>query len=54
MLTLNVRNRLHIGRWLLLVMLGLLHGVMLLGVNAPWTHPLLPTPASGSHLDFVI
>jgi len=29
------------GRWLLLAMLGLLHGVMLLGVGNVWSHPLL-------------
>ena len=28
-------------RWLLLVMLVLLHGALLLGVGNPWSHPLL-------------
>lgn len=41
MLTLGLGNRLRAGRWLLLVMLGLLHGAMLLGVGSPWAHPLL-------------
>ena len=41
MLTLNIGNRLHTGRWLLLAMLGLLHGAMLLGVGDIWAHPLL-------------
>lgn len=41
MLTLGLGNLLRAGRWLLLVMLGLLHGVMLLGVGNPWAHPLL-------------
>lgn len=41
MLTLGLGNFLRAGRWLLLVMLGLLHGVMLLGVGNPWAHPLL-------------
>ncbi|MDD5383419.1 MAG: HAMP domain-containing sensor histidine kinase [Gallionella sp.] len=41
MLTLYMGNRLRAGRWLLLAMLGLLHGVMLLGVVNPWAHPLL-------------
>jgi len=41
MLTLYMGNRLRAGRWLLLAMLGLLHGVMLLGVVSPWAHPLL-------------
>ena len=41
MLTLRIGNRLRIGRWLLLAMLGLLHGALLLGVGSPWAHPLL-------------
>jgi len=41
MLTLNIGNRLRAGRWLLLAMLGLLHGALLLGVKSPWVHPLL-------------
>lgn len=41
MLTLNIGNRLHTGRWLLLAMIVLLHGVLLLGVESPWAHPLL-------------
>ena len=41
MLTLRIGNRLRIGRWLLLVMLGLLHGALLFGVGSPWAHPLL-------------
>lgn len=41
MLTLNMGNRLRTGRWLLLAMLGLLHGALLLGVESPWVHPLL-------------
>ncbi len=41
MLTLNPGNRLRTGRWLLLAMLVLLHGVLLLGVGNPWIHPLL-------------
>jgi signal transduction histidine kinase len=41
MLTLGMGNRLRTGRWLLLAMLGLLHGAMLLGVDSPWAHPLL-------------
>lgn len=41
MLTLRVGNRLRTGRWLLLAMLGLLHGVMLFGTGSPWARPLL-------------
>lgn len=41
MLTLNIKNRLHTDRWLLPVMLGLLHGAMLLGVDSRWAQPLL-------------
>ena len=43
MLTLNMGNRLRAGRWLLLAMLGLLHGVMLLGMDSMWVYPLLLT-----------
>ena len=43
MLTLNMGNHLHSGRWLLLAMLWLLHGALLLGVENPWVHPLLLT-----------
>src|SRR5450759_5409129 len=41
MLTLYIGNRLRTGRWLLLAMIGLLHGALLLGVKSPWVHPLL-------------
>lgn len=41
MLTLYMGNRLRAGRWLLMAMLGMLHGVMLLGVGSLWTPPLL-------------
>ena len=41
MLTLNWRNRLFTGRWLLLAMLLTLHGTLLFGVDSPWAHPLL-------------
>lgn len=41
MLTPNWGNRLRTGRWLLLVMLGLMHGALLFGVGNPWAHPLL-------------
>ena len=41
MLTLVLKNRLRAGRWLLLAMLGLLHGMMLLGIGSVWAHPLL-------------
>ena len=43
MLTLNMGNRLRAGRWLLLAMLMVLHGVLLVGVNSPWAHPLMLT-----------
>lgn len=43
MLTQNMTDRLHGGRWLLLAMLWLLHGALLLGVDSPWVHPLLLT-----------
>lgn len=36
-----LRNYFHGGRWLLLAMLGLLHGTLMLGVNSPWAPPLL-------------
>lgn len=39
--TFNIGDRLRTGRWLLLAMLALLHGVMLFGVESPWSHPLL-------------
>jgi signal transduction histidine kinase len=32
---------LHSGRWLLLAMLGLLHGALMLGVKSPWASSLL-------------
>lgn len=41
MLILNRGNRLNIGRWLVLAMLGLLHGTLVVGVSSPWAHPLL-------------
>lgn len=41
MLTLNIGNHWHSGRWQLLAMLGLLHGALLLGVESSWVHPLL-------------
>jgi signal transduction histidine kinase len=41
MLTLDMGNRLRTGRWLLLVMLGLLHGALLLGPGNSWAHPML-------------
>lgn len=41
MLTLNLRNRLRTGRWLLLAMLLTLHGTLLFGVDSPWVYPLL-------------
>src|SRR4030067_1149888 len=41
MLTPGAGSRLRTGRWRLLAMLGLLHAVMLLGVDSPWAHPLL-------------
>ena len=43
MLTLDLGKSLRAGRWLLLAMLGLLHGAMLLGVGSPWVYPLLIT-----------
>ena len=41
MLTLDLKGYFRTGRWLLLAMLGLLHGALLLGVGSPWVHPLL-------------
>ncbi len=41
MLTLEWKNNLQAGRWLMLVMFALLHGVILLGLDSPWAHPLL-------------
>ena len=41
MLTFGWWNRFRTRHWLLLAMLGLLHGALLLGVNSPWAHPLL-------------
>lgn len=41
MLTFNIGNRLRTGRWLLLAMLLVLHGVLLLGVGSMWAHPLM-------------
>ncbi|MEQ1589487.1 MAG: ATP-binding protein [Gallionella sp.] len=41
MLTLNWKNRLQGGRWLMLAMFALLHGVILLGLDSPWSPPLL-------------
>jgi signal transduction histidine kinase len=41
MLTLNMGNHWHSGRWQLLAMLWLLHGALLLGMENPWVHPLL-------------
>jgi signal transduction histidine kinase len=41
MLTLNARGGLGASRWLLLAMLGLLHGVMLFGLDSLWARPLL-------------
>lgn len=41
MLTLGSGGYLRTSRWLLLVMLVLLHGALLLGVGNPWSHPLL-------------
>lgn len=41
MATLGLGNLLQSGRWMLLAMLGLLHGMLLLGLNSPWTPPLL-------------
>lgn len=41
MLTLKMRAGMGSGRLLLLVMLGVLHAALLLGVDSPWAHPLL-------------
>ncbi|MEQ1525133.1 MAG: ATP-binding protein [Gallionella sp.] len=41
MLTFNWRDRLQGGRWLMLAMFALLHGVILLGLDSPWSPPLL-------------
>src|SRR3989338_2373553 len=41
MVTPGKGNFLHTGRWLLLAMLGLLHGTLMLGVKSPWAPPLL-------------
>lgn len=41
MLTATLGSRLHTGRWLMLAMLGLLHGVMIAGVGSIWAHSLL-------------
>ncbi|MCR4304112.1 MAG: sensor histidine kinase [Gallionella sp.] len=41
MLTFSWWNRFRTRHWLLLAMLGLLHGALLLGVKSPWAHPLL-------------
>ncbi|MDH4233626.1 MAG: sensor histidine kinase [Gallionella sp.] len=41
MLTPGRGGFLHTGRWLLLAMLGLLHGALLFGVDSLWAHPLL-------------
>jgi len=41
MLTPNLGRGLFAGRWLLLGMLGLLHGALLLGTDSIWAHPLL-------------
>ena len=41
MLTREMGNHLHSGRWQLLVMLWLLHGALLVGVESLWVHPLL-------------
>ena len=41
MLTPDIVSRLFTGRWLLPVMLWLLHGALLFGVGSPWIHPLL-------------
>ena len=41
MLALGLSNRMHMGRWLLLAMLVLLHGALLLGVESLWIQPLL-------------
>lgn len=41
MLTLNIGNRLLTGRRLLLSMLLALHGVLIVGVESSWAHPLM-------------
>lgn len=41
MLTLNMGNLLYKSSWLLPVMLWLLHGALMVGVESPWVHPLL-------------
>lgn len=41
MLTPKWKDSLQAGRWLMLVMFALLHGVILLGLDSPWAHPLL-------------
>lgn len=41
MVTLGIGKYIYSGRWMLLAMLGLLHGVMLVGVGSMWAHPLL-------------
>ena len=38
---LNIGNKLLNSRWLVMVMLWLLHGALLVGVKSPWIHPLL-------------
>jgi signal transduction histidine kinase len=41
MLTLDLSGYLRTGRWLLLIMLILLHSALLLGVDNPWARPFL-------------
>jgi signal transduction histidine kinase len=41
MLTLGQRNNLQSGRWLMLAMFALLHGAVVLGLDSPWSPPLL-------------
>jgi signal transduction histidine kinase len=41
MLTFNWKDRLQSGRWLMIAMFALLHGVILLGLDSPWSPPLL-------------
>jgi signal transduction histidine kinase len=41
MLTLELGGYLRSGRWILLAMLGLLHGALMFGVKSPWASPLL-------------
>lgn len=41
MLTTHMLRNLFINRWLLPVMLWLLHAALLLGIESPWIHPLL-------------